>query len=440
VLAVLALALACGGPDEPDTSEEAIPAVAAGPEPALAPVEAPAVAAPPTGLALWVLCEGSARVLDDPARIDTLIRHSRALGATDLFVQVYRGGRAWFDSERGDREPYEKLVAGGARDPLRLLIQRAHEAGIRVHAWVNALSLAQHDDGPLLASLGRDAVLVDRRGRSMLDYPDHELPAPDSPWYRMGTPGLYLDPAAPGVREWLVATFVELVTRYPALDGLHLDYIRHPDVLPFAPGSRFGVGMDFGYGAPSRARFQRETGLQGPYRDPKDPDPARLSNSNAWDTWRRNQVSALVAETARASREARPGLLVSAAVIAYADRAYLSLAQDWRRWIEEGWLDFAVPMAYTLDDRLFRYWVQGFAAGPEGDRIWPGLGSWLFAKRPERAAAQLLETRAAGAPGEALFSYDAIAEHPELLEALARVPRTQPVPTPPALPADQDFE
>ena len=37
--------------------------------------------------------------------------------------------------------------------------------------------------------------------RSLLDYPDFDLPQPDRQFYRMGTPGLYLDPAVPAVRS-----------------------------------------------------------------------------------------------------------------------------------------------------------------------------------------------------------------------------------------------
>ena len=135
----------------------------------------------------------------------------------------------------------------------------------------------------------------------------------------MGTPGLYLDPAAPGVAEWLVAPFGELVARYPALAGLHLDYIRYPDVLPFSPGTRFGVGLDFGYGAPSRARFAQETGKRAPFE-------GSIENAEAWDDWRRERVSALVREIARTARAQRPGIAMSAAVWSHADRAYLAIA------------------------------------------------------------------------------------------------------------------
>jgi hypothetical protein len=284
---------------------------------------------------------------------------------------------------------------------------------------VNVLSLSTRRDAKLIRDLGREAIMVDRLGRSVLDYPDFDLPEPDRRFYRMGTPGIYLDPALPSVRRILVATYLDLLTRYPELDGLHLDYIRHPGVLPFSPGSRFGVGLDFGYGEESRARYRFETG----HPDPIDgAQPGLVRGASAWDEWRRQQVTTLVEEIGREARALRPGLLISAAVIPYTDRAYLSLAQDWRGWLESGAIDLAMPMVYTLDDRLMRYQLETFAGWPEADRIWPGLGTWLFRDRPERATAQLEVLQRAGFRGEMLFSDDAISESDALSAALAVVP------------------
>jgi uncharacterized lipoprotein YddW (UPF0748 family) len=366
---------------------------------------------------LWVLCEGSQRVLEHPERIQELIEYASAVGATDLFVQVYRGGQAWFDSTHATPAPYQRMRDSLGVDTLRELVRIAHPLGIRVHAWVNVLSLANHRDAKIVSELGRDAVLVDRRGRSILDYPNLEIPQPDRSYYRMGTPAVWLDPAAPGVTEYLAATFAELMTRYPELDGLHLDYIRYPGVLPFAPGSRFGVGLDFGYGEATRARFRAETGLVAPMGD-------NLGNANRWDEWRREKMNELVGALRTAARSAQPEApeseqpLLSAAVGTYAERVYLAEAQDWKRWVEDGLLDFAVPMTYTLDDRMFRYMVEGFASGPRSDQIWIGHGTWLFGKRPAGAIAQLEAARSAGARGEVLFSYDSIADTPLLRDAL----------------------
>lgn len=404
VLAVLGLG--CGATDSEPIPEPAAVALADKP-----PEPSPESVPEPRRRALWVLAEGSQRVLDHPDRIPGMLETAQALGATDLFVQVYRAGRAWFDSDLADATPYRNAREASGIDPLATLLEQAAAAGLRVHAWVNVLALARNTDAPLLGRLGRDAVLVDRRGRSLLDYPGFEVPQPDRRYYRMGTPGVYLDAAAPGVAEELAAVFAELLLRYPALDGLHLDYIRYPDVLPFVPGSRFGVGLDFGYGLPTRQRFQQETGLVAPFED-------RIGPANRWDTWRREKLTALVAGIAEAARTARPDVMLSAAVWTYADRGYLVLGQDWRGWVESGLLDFAVPMSYTLDDRLLRYQAQSFAGLPYGERIWVGLGTWLFARDPDRAVAQIDLIREAGTASEALFSYDSIESEPALRAAL----------------------
>ncbi len=370
---------------------------------------------------LWVLAEGSVRVLDDPARVGPLLERASRLGVTDLFVQVYRGGRAFYPADPA----FERAPAVGkfAVDPLALLIHDAHAQGLRVHAWVNVLSLSTRRDAKLLADLGRDAIHVDRRGRSLLDYPELDLPEPDRQFYRMGTPGLYLDPAVASVRARVVATFRDLVVRYPELDGLHLDYIRHPDLLPFIPGSRFGVGLEFGYGERSRARYRAETGRPDPIAGAP---PGVVRDSEAWDDWRRLQVTTLVEEIASTTRSVRPGLILSAAVIPYVERCYLSLAQDWPRWLASGAIDRAIPMVYTLDDQLLRYQLEGYTGLTGSDRIWPGLGVWLFESNPARALAQLAELRRLHFSGEVLFSDDAIAQSPALLEALAAGAPTAP--------------
>lgn len=359
---------------------------------------------------LWVPCEGSVRVLDDPGRIPKLIADARALGTTDLFVQVYRGGRSWFDSSIADAAPHRALHGA---DALAKLLDAAHANGLRVHAWMNALSLSENRSATLLARLGPDAVQVDRRSRSVLSYPDLEVPPPDRAYYRMGTRQVWLDPAAPSVPDTLAALVAELVTRHPTLDGVHLDYIRHPDVLPFSPGSRFGVGLDFGYGAASRARFQRETGLTAPLGD-------SVANADRFDDWRRERVTEVVRRVGDAARAAKPTIEISAAVWAYADRAYLSIFQDWRGWIDTRLIDFAVPMAYTTDDRLLRYLAAASVGGVGGNRVWIGLGSWLFASDPARARAQRDLALAVDPTGIALFSYDAIHDAPALRAALVR--------------------
>jgi uncharacterized lipoprotein YddW (UPF0748 family) len=409
-------------------------AVAETPAAAAAPVtaEAPAVSAPPALPAarsprgLWVLCEGAQRVLERPEMLPALLEDARALGATDLFVQVYRGGRAWYDASLADPAPWHATWRDpDGRDALAVLIDRAHASGMRVHAWVNVLSLSKNAEAPIVKELGAGAVLVDQWGRSLLDYPEQDVPEPERKSYRIGTPAIYLDAAAPGVAERIAATYEELLRKYPGLDGLHLDYIRYPDVLPYAPGTRFGVGLSFGYGTATRARFTAETGLAAPFADDR-------TNADRFDAWRREKLSALVARIAERARAARPGVQLSAAVYPDANRAYLGLFQDWRGWLEAGSLDVAVPMLYSTDERLFRYQVDEMAGLPYADRLWVGLGSWLFEREPARAVEQTQRIAAHAPLGVAFFSWDSIHAAPALRDALASTsPRPAPVATPP---------
>jgi uncharacterized lipoprotein YddW (UPF0748 family) len=382
--------------------------------PALPTPPSPPATAPRRGM--WVLCEGSQRVLEHRERLDLLIDDAHALGVTDLFVQVYRGGRAWFRSDRAGALPWQASWRDGERDALSVLIERAHLEGLRVHAWVNVLSLASNASAAVLAELGEGVVAVDDRGRSVLDYPDYEVPPPDRGWLRMGTPAIWLDAAHPEVAPWISATFAELLTRYPGLDGLHLDYIRYPDALPFTPGTRFGVGLTFGFGEASLARFRAETGLEAPRA-------GSVLNADRFDDWRREKLTELVSRIGDDARAARPGLELSAAVIADRERAYLVDFQDWASWLDAGLLDFAVPMLYTRDATLLRHGVEALAGLARKRTLWVGLGSWLFSANPDEGAWQLEQVQAEPLLGSALFSWDALREAPALRDALAAASR-----------------
>jgi uncharacterized lipoprotein YddW (UPF0748 family) len=353
-----------------------------------------------------VLAEGSKRVLEDPARITRLVEDAERLGASDLFVQLYRQGRSWYASKYADPSPFERIRRPGEEEPLRLLVREAHARGVRVHAWFNTLMVHGNRNAPVLREVGPSAALVDRQGRSLLDYPRQDVPPPLREFMRLGSPGIWLDPAVPGVIESLEGALDDLVAAEPELDGLHLDFVRHPLALPIVPGSRFAPGLDFGYGADAKERFSRESGRA-------------FARGDAWDEFRRARVTELVQRLGARLPERWE---YSAAVLPWADRAYLSAMQDWRGWLDEGLLDFVVAMAYMRDDRLLRYVAQGLRGGVGGDRVWIGLGTWLFASAPERIAAQVdiaLQTRP---PGVVFFSYDAVADEPAALAALLPTP------------------
>ncbi|MFQ5895699.1 MAG: glycoside hydrolase family 10 protein [Nitrospinota bacterium] len=359
-------------------------------------VVACASARPPV-VGLWVQAEGENRTLDDRARLERLLDQASRAGVTDLFVQVYRGGRSWFPSSLADDAPSRRAGVF----PLAFLLREGHRRGLRVHAWLNAFRVANNRDAPILRRLGPQAVLRDNRGRSLLDAKGEEG------GFRLGTPGIWLDPAHPGVRRYLLSLIAELLRRHPDLDGLHLDFIRYPYALPISPSSSFGLRRDFGYTEVAIRRFFLETGRAAPLR-PGEP------GGHAWDTWRRAQVTSFISEVRRLTRELAPRVELTAAVIPWADRAYLAAFQDWRGWLEGGLIDAALVMNYTPDADLARHVSRQSAAVRGKGRVYVGLGAYLLAERPEVLWRQWREAKEAGGDGVVLFSYDQMVGRKEL--------------------------
>ena len=82
--------------------------------------------------AMWVLRTS----LTSPETIAELVRSARQAGFNTLFVQVRGRGDAYF---RGGLEPVpaDVLRRPATFDPLAHVLESAHDAGLRVHAWVN---------------------------------------------------------------------------------------------------------------------------------------------------------------------------------------------------------------------------------------------------------------------------------------------------------------
>lgn len=357
--------------------------------------------------ALWILAEGDQRLLENKKRLEWLLDDLEKLEITDIFVQVYRGGRAWFKSNLADSTPYESTWSSPQGDALSTIVQLAHKKNIRVHAWLNMLSLSTNVNAPILDRLGKEAVLEDHKGRSLIDYPNYDFPQPERKYYRMDTPAIWLDPAVPGVKIELVSLVQELLNGYPNLDGIHLDYIRYPANMPFSPGTRFGQGLSLGHGATTRKRFKAETGIDAPFG-------TTLGNADAFDNWRRQKLTELVDAISSQAKFQHPDIIMSAAVWAYANRAYLSCFQDWRGWLGSDVIDVAVPMLYTKDTALFAHVAREFKSGPLSHRIWVGLGAWLFSENPQDFSRQLEIVDEVPSSGYSLFSWDSIRAKPKL--------------------------
>ncbi len=340
---------------------------------------------------LWVIRDA----IEDTVSFAATADSARVLGCTDLLVQVRGRGEAYYRSatepapryleaacppglRRGDRPSEEALRF----DPLAAACRIARTRGMRIHAWINVF-LASNWTG--IAS--RNAVVLHpewvarlRDGRSPADLAARERGG-------LGVEGIYLSPGNPEVRSYVRRIVRELVARYP-LDGLHLDYVRYPYA-------------DAGYDEASREAFL--------IADLEESIPPGADSSlGLWDRWRVEQVSRAVEEISRTARSARPGIEITAAVLPDPAVARGTCKQDWPRWIREGWLDAALPMAYTGSTERFDAWIRaGIAEAPDPAKIVPGLGL-------HKLDAAALDGELGALAAEGLRSY-ALFSHVELM-------------------------
>ncbi len=348
-----------------------------------------------------------------PEAIDTIVDRAAEAGFNMIFFQVRAHGDAYYTP---GLEPWAARLTGtnGATlgqdpgwDPLARMLERAHARGLQVHAYINVYT----------AWLGTTA-------------PPHTTPEhifwafsymPGSNWaywrqwdrnhhpMNLNTGYLWASPGVEFVEDHTVAVARDIVSRYP-VDGLHLDLVRY-------------AGADYSCDPRSEERYGRTC-------------------FSSWDYagFQRSLVTHLVGRMYTEVRPLRPNLMLSAAVWWYpidqwgfgCSEGYNDYYQDSQAWLAAGLVDAVAPMLYgcpALED--LGNWtavVRDFQAHSARRYVLPGISAEVnnFSAIAERIAA----ARAAGAAGQALFSYTSLNAH-NYWDDLANGPYAQPAAPPP---------
>jgi len=353
--------------------------------------------------ALWVV----RTTLTHPDSIRVMVDRAARAGFNTLLVQVRGRGDAYYRS-RWEPRPESVLRQGGNFDPLELVIQEAHARGLGVHAWVNAHlvgGMSTLPSDPLHLIRARPDLLAVPRGLALELYNVN----PESSRFTEAllryaqdnsdrVEGMYTAPSHPEVKEHIYSVWMDLAESYD-LDGLHFDYVRYPN-----------SAFDYSRGALERFREwvyprlspARRAEIEGPYRT--DPLAWVEALPGPWAEFRRAQITELVERIYHGVKKRRPDVVVSAAVFANAEDAFLSRFQDWKSWIAMGILDAVAPMAYTSEDGAFEAQIQDAVDAAGVDRVWAGIGVYTNTYRGTINKIDI--ARRLGARGVVLFSYD----------------------------------
>lgn len=347
----------------------------------------------------------------DPAKIDEIVENAAGAGFNALFFQVRAVADAYYASEL---EPWAGRVSGGTLgqapdplwDPLAYFVEKAHGAGLQLHAWINVYPVAT--GGGACDDIPDPTVLPTPLYHQLIAAYGGSQGQPNAlQWLKNGaltcTSYRFVSPAAPLANDHIVAVAKDLITRYD-IDGLHLDNIRY-------------VGPGASCDPVSLCRYQEDEPLC-------DTIPACSLDADYQD-WQRQQINELVERIYQTITALDEDVWLTAAVWpVYQDSARLDLPghplegyddfyQDSKAWVAGGYIDSIMPMIYPSryhcpDDS---YWTRtvwaalasDFQRDSNGRFIIPSIGSGYCTF--DEIEARIEKAREIGVAGHALFSY-----------------------------------
>ncbi len=304
---------------------------------------------------VWVATVGNVDWPSEPGlstwrqqqELRAILDRAAELNLNGVVFQVRPAGDALYESEL---EPWSEYLTGRMGqdpdpfwDPLAWAVREAHDRGLELHAWFNPFRARRAPDRTGIAA----SHLARLRPGLVLEYGEQ----------------LWMDPGQQAVRQHSRRVIMDVVLRYD-IDGIHLDDYFYPYPLELAPGDTL------------------------PFPDDESWDAYRSSGGSLdRGHWRRANIDAFVEEIYDAVKAAKPWVKVGIspfgtwrpgyppAIGGY--DAYGNLYADARKWLWNGWLDYASPQLYWPIARtdlsfpiLLGWWEQ---QNLHGRHLWPGL-------------------------------------------------------------------
>ena len=307
--------------------------------------------------------------------------HGMTIYRSDL-IPYYTGFDAF------DYSPYP--------DYLSAFVAEAQKRDIEVHAWVEDFYVGVNEN--YFTKNLRHWMMLTKAGSI------RQSEGEDWGGY------LFLDPANPEVRQYLIRFYDEILTKFPQIAGLNLDYIRYP-VSSQADDTGFtDVAMD---------GFAAENGIVFPDNATRE-DKVKMVSAQygKWVTYRASQVTTFVGEVFQMVKSQHPGVLLSTAVFPEQGKSFGDKKQDFNTWLKNGYLDIITPMAYYDDIATLKGALKAMLPGLEDCYCYAGISPTYHSLSNDQVLAQMQTAVQTGADGFVFFGSQSILNNQKYIDLL----------------------
>ncbi len=224
------------------------------------------------------------------------------IGLNTVTVQVRPCADAFY---RSDYFPVSEYCFGvqGAKlkyDPLQLMVETAHDLGLRIEAWINPYRVSQSNDINTLCDSNQAKLWYSNEETKNFVYISDKI---------------YFNPARSEVTQLIVNGVKEIVSNY-SVDGIHFDDYFYPTTLEDIDAAEYEEYVNAG---------------------------GEMTLAN----WRRENVSTMVKSVYSAIKEINPEVQFGISPQSKVSTDYGTLYADVERWAsEEGFVDYICPQIY----------------------------------------------------------------------------------------------
>ena len=295
---------------------------------------------------------------------DKAIENVKKYGFNAVVPNMLWGGLAYYQS---DVLPVADGVKTGG-DQIAKCLEACRKHNVQIHVWKVNWNLANAPAEFVDKMRNEERLQKDRQGYEVK----------------------WLCPSNLENYKLELESMLEIVRKYD-VDGIHFDYIRYPDSNACFCNN-------------CREEFEKSIGTK---LENWPDDVFTSAYADKFIKWRSDQITRLVRDVSEGARKLNPKIKISAAVFNDYPACIRNVGQDWKLWIDSGYLDFVCPMDYTdNNDRFTNMVTNQIKVANNRIPLYPGIGASAPGLSPDQVAMQAHIARTLGVSGFIIFNYD----------------------------------